>query len=159
MQELHQIQFPLVVELADLPRYVGVELGPSHTVSIDQPMIDAFGQITGDQHWIHSDSDRARRELPWGAPLAHGYLVLALITGMMGDLLQLRFQRALNYGLNRVRFTSPVPTGSRVCLYARLEKAEPVEEGGIRLTTACRMMIEGSDRPAFVAEPISLFYP
>jgi acyl dehydratase len=150
---------PFVVDVADLPQHVGQELGPSRTLVIDQAMIDAFGTITGDQHWIHTDVERAKRELPWRAPIAHGYLMLALITGLMGDLIEIRFRRALNYGLNRVRFTSAVPAESRVCLFAKLQNAEPVDQGGIRLISACRMIIEGAERPAFIAESISIFYP
>ncbi|MPZ57237.1 MAG: MaoC family dehydratase [Rhizobiales bacterium] len=142
-----------------MPQHIGVELGPSRTLVIDQVMIDAFGKITGDEHWIHTDVERAKRELRWGAPIAHGYLTLALITGLMGDLIEVRFRRALNYGLNRVRFTGAVPAGSKVCLFATPQQTESLDEGRIRLTTACRMMIEGNERPAFVAESISIFYP
>jgi acyl dehydratase len=149
----------LVTSVADLPKHVGTELGPSRAVVIDQAMIDAFGRITGDEHWIHTDVERARRELPWKAPIAHGYLLLALITGLTGELIAIDFKRALNYGLNRVRFTSAVPAGAAVRLYTRLAAAEPVDKNGIRLTSECRMMIEGQERPAFVAEQISIFYP
>lgn len=149
----------MTVDAADLPRHVGLELGPSRPVLIDQPLIDAFARITGDEHWIHTDVERARRELPGGVPLAHGYLLLALITGLMSDLLEVRFERALNYGLNRVRFTRPVGAGSQVRLFVKLQEALPLETGGIRLTSACRMAIDGDERPAFVAETISIFYP
>jgi acyl dehydratase len=150
---------PLVTDVKDLPRHVGAQLGPSRTVVIDQAMIDAFGKITGDEHWIHTDLERARRELPWKAPIAHGYLMISLITGLMSELIEVRFRRALNYGLNRVRFTNAVPAGSRVCLFATLKQAANVDEGGIRLTSECRMQIEGQERPAFVAETVSIFYP
>jgi acyl dehydratase len=149
----------LVTSVADLPRHVGTELGPSRTVVIDQAMIDAFGKLTGDEHWIHTDVERAARELPWKAPIAHGYLLLALLTGLNSELIEIQFKRALNYGLNRVRFTGAVPAGSRVNLFTKLANAEPVDDGGIRLTSECKMMIEGRDRPAFVAEQISIFYP
>jgi acyl dehydratase len=149
----------LVTTVAELPLHVGVDLGPSRTVCVDQPMIDAFGRITGDEHWIHTDPERARGELPWKAPIAHGYLLLALITTLNSELIEIKFSRALNYGLNRVRFTNAVPAGSTVCLFAKLASAEPVENGGIRLASDCRMMIGGQERPAFVAEQISIFYP
>jgi acyl dehydratase len=159
MQETHQSRSGLVADVAELPRHIGVEFGPSRTVVVDQAMINAFGRITGDQHWIHTDIERARTKLPWGVPIAHGYLMLALITDLMGDLIEIRFTRALNYGLNRVRFTNAVPAGSRVCLFATPQEAQFVNQGGVRLTTACRMMIEGHARPAFVGETISIFYP
>lgn len=149
----------LVTSVADLPQHLGTELGPSRTVVIDQAMIDAFGKITGDEHWIHTDTARAERELPWKAPIAHGYLLLALITGLNEEMIEIKFKRALNYGLNRVRFTNAVPAGSKVTLFSKLANAEPVENGGIRLTSEFRMMIEGKERPAFVAEQISIFYP
>lgn len=149
----------MTIDAAELPSHVGIELGPSRPVLIDQPLIDAFAKITGDEHWIHTDVERTRRELPGGVPLAHGYLLLALITGLMNDLLEVRFERALNYGLNRVRFTRPVGAGSRVRLFVKLQEALPLEAGAIRLTSACRMAIDGDERPAFVAETISIFYP
>lgn len=147
------------IDAADLPRHVGLELGPSRPVVIDQALIDTFARITGDEHWIHTDVERAQRELPGGVPIAHGYLLLALITGLMSELLEVRFTRALNYGLNRVRFTRPVGAGSQVRLFATLQEALPLEAGGVRLTSACRMTVDGNDRPAFVAETISIFYP
>jgi acyl dehydratase len=149
----------LVTSVADLPKHVGTELGPSRAVLIDQPMIDAFGRITGDEHWIHTDVERARRELPWKAPIAHGYLLLALITGLNSELIEISFKRALNYGLNRVRFTNAVPAGSTVRLFTTVAKAEPADNAGIRLTCECRMVIEGQERPALVAEQVSIFYP
>jgi len=149
----------LVTDVKDLPRHIGVQLGPSRTVVIDQAMIDAFGKITGDEHWIHTDVERARRELPWKVPIAHGYLMISLITALMGELIDIRFRRALNYGLNQVRFTNAVPAGSRVRLFVTLKQAEGVDEGGVRLTSECHMEIEGQQRPAFVAETVSIFYP
>lgn len=147
------------IDAADLPRHVGLELGPSRPVLIDQALIDTFARITGDEHWIHTDVERARRELPGGVPIAHGYLLLSLVTGLMSELLEVRFTRALNYGLNRVRFTKPVGAGAQVRLFATLQEALPLDAGGIRLTSACRMAIDGEERPAFVAETISIFYP
>jgi acyl dehydratase len=150
---------PLVTDVKDLPLHVGAQLGPSRTVVIDQAMIDAFGKITGDEHWIHTDVERARRELPWKVPIAHGYLMISLITGLMSELVEIRFRRALNYGLNRVRFTNAVPAGAHVRLFVTLKQAEDVDHGGVRLTSECRMEIEGQERPAFVAETVSIFYP
>jgi acyl dehydratase len=149
----------LNVEVAELPGRVGLQLGPSRTVVIDQTMIDAFARITGDEHWTHCDVERAKRELPWKAPLAHGYLLLSLITRLMSELININATRALNYGLNRLRFTAPVPAGARVRLFVTVRQAEPVDGGGIRLTSECRMEMEGSERPAFVAETMAIFYP
>ncbi|MCW5770087.1 MAG: MaoC family dehydratase [Rhodospirillaceae bacterium] len=149
----------LVIDAADLPNHIGRRLGPSRWVTIDQPMIDGFAAVSGDRHWVHTDPERARRDLPWGNTLAHGYLTLSLITDLMGDVLALRFKRAMNYGLNRVRFTNAVPAGSRVRLFATLKSAEPTDDGGMRLISQCEIAIEGKERPALVAETISIFYP
>ena len=154
-----QASSKIVTDVADLNRHVGVQLGPSREIGIDQAMLDGFGKLTGDRHWIHTDVERARRELPWKAPIAHGYLLIALIPDLLGDVLKIRFQRALNYGLNRVRFTNAVPAGSRVCLFARVLQTEPVDNGGVRTTIECRMEIAGAARPAFVAETVAIFYP
>src|SRR5690606_10636710 len=147
------------VDVADLPLHVGMQLGPSRWIRIDQEMIDRFAALTGDDHWIHVDPERARRELPAGRTIAHGYLTLSLLTGLMGELLDVRFTRALNYGHERLRFTRAVPADARIRLHATIKAAEPAKDGGRRLTTECTMEIEGADRPAFVAETISVFYP
>lgn len=149
----------LTATVAELARHVGARLGPSRWVTIDQPMIDQFAALTGDDHWIHVDPARARRELPSGKTIAHGYLTLALVTRLMGELLDIRFTRALNYGHDRLRFTGAVPAGARVRLRATILRAEPVKDGGVRLTTECTMEIEGEARPALVAETIAVFYP
>jgi acyl dehydratase len=149
----------LSADAADLPRHIGAQLGPSTWVTIDQPMIDKFAALTGDNHWIHVDPDRAARELPGGKTIAHGYLTLALVTNMQGGLLDIRFTRALNYGSDRLRFTGAVPAGSRVRLRATIKSAEPVKDGGMRLTTECTMEVEGAARPALVAETMAIFYP
>jgi acyl dehydratase len=154
-----QASSKVVTDVADLNLHVGAQLGPSREIVIDQAMLDGFGQITGDRHWSHTDVERARRELPWKAPIAHGYLLIALITDLLGDMLEIRFKRALNYGLNRVRFTNVVPAGSRVRLFARVVQTEPVDNGGVRTTIECRMEIADAERPAFVAETVAIFYP
>ena len=149
----------LSVAVADLPRHVGKKLGPSRWIAIDQAMIDRFAALTGDDHWIHVDPERASRELPGGKTIAHGYLTLSLLTGLMGELLEITFTRALNYGHDRLRFTGAVPAGARVRLHLEIKAAEPVKGGGIRLTSACTMEVEGAERPAFVVDAIAIFYP
>ncbi len=114
---------------------------------------------TGDTQWIHTNPDRAAHEMPGGKTIAHGYHTLALLTGMMGDLLKIQFSQALNYGLDRVRFLSPVPAGARVRLVATLAGATPVDDDGVKLETDCTVEIEGGNRPALVARSISIFYP
>jgi acyl dehydratase len=150
---------PFVVDAADLPKYVGKTLGPSPWVTVDQAMIDKFADATGDHQWIHVDPARAKKELPWGTTIAHGYLTLALIPRMMRDLIQIRYRHALNYGSNKIRYTGMVPAGSRVCLYQTIKSAEPENNGGIRLTSECKVLAEGNDKPVLFAEIMGVFFP
>src|SRR5581483_5299501 len=141
---------------ADMKAYVGKPLGSSGWVAIDQAMIDKFADATGDHQWIHVDVERAKREMPGGRTIAHGFLTLSLIAGLAHQIWTVRKRsRGINYGSNRVRFTAPVPVGSRVRLTQTLKQAEDIE-GGVRLTFESTMEIEGSPRPALVAETLSL---
>ena len=141
---------------ADLAAHVGQPLGTSDWVLIDQAMIDAFAQATGDHQWIHVDVERARRESPGGKTIAHGYLTLSLLPRLTQQIYAIKHRsRNINYGSNKVRFTAPVPSGSRVRLHQTLTAVEPVL-GGVRLTFASTVEIEGSDRPALVAETLAL---
>ena len=144
--------------LADLRSYVGKPLGTSDWVTIDQQRIDDFSRVSGDDNWIHVDVQRAKKELPGGRTMAHGMLTLSLVTWLGGKILKVRQRsRGINYGSNKVRFTAPVLCGARIRLHRTLEKFEDVE-GGARLTFGNRMEIEGSDKPALVAETMSVIY-
>ena len=143
---------------ADMKAHIGEALGPSDWVTIDQATIDKFADATGDHQWIHVDVERARREMPGGKTIAHGFLTLSLIAGLAHQIHEIRQRsRGINYGSNRVRFTSPVPVGSRVRLSQTLKNVEDIE-GGVRMTFESTMEIEGSTRPALVAETLSLAY-
>ena len=121
-------------------------------------MIDKFADATGDHQWIHVDVERAKREMPCGKTIAHGYLTLSLVAGLAHQTHDIRHRsRGINYGSDRLRFTSPVPSGSRVRLHQTLTKVEDIE-GGVRLTFDTQMEVEGQDRPALVAETIALAY-
>src|SRR5207249_5806475 len=99
----------------DLLKLVGTELGPSEWVTVDQAMIDKFADATGDHQWIHVDVERAKREMPGGKTIAHGYLTLSLVPRMASTLLEVTHRsRGINYGSNKVRFISPVPAGARI---------------------------------------------
>ena len=148
----------LVVDARDLPKHVGTTLGPSPWVLVDQATIDKFADATGDHQWIHVDPARAAKELPWGKTIAHGYLTLSLIPQLMRSLLEIRFRQALNYGSNKVRYTGMVPSGSRVCMYQTIKAVDPEKNDGFRLTSECKIMVEGHDRPALVAEVMGIFY-
>lgn len=145
-----------VETLAELARHVGEDLGTSDWVTVDQKMIDAFAELTGDRNWYHVDIERAARELPGGRTIAHGLLTLALVPGMAGQIVEVRKHgRAFNYGLNKVRFPAPVPAGSRVRLRMKVQSAEP-QVAGTMLCRGYTMELEGSAKPAMVAEMLSL---
>ncbi len=144
---------------ADLADYVGKPVGVSDWITVDQATIDKFAEATGDHQWIHVDVERARREMPGGRTIAHGFLTLSLLPRMSHQVWEVRQKsRGLNYGSNKVRFTAPVPAGSRVRLHQTLVSLEPVEGNGHRLTMASSVEIEGSERPALVAEILTVIY-
>jgi acyl dehydratase len=143
----------------DLLAHVGRELGPSEWLTVSQEMIDKFAEATGDHQWIHVDVERARRELPGGKTIAHGYLTLSLLPRLAPTLMTIRGRRrGLNYGSNKIRFVAPVPSGSRIRLRQRLVRAEEVADHGVRLTSEMVIEVEGAERPAMVAETISVVY-
>lgn len=137
---------------------VGRDLGASDWLEIDQARIDAFAATTGDDHWIHVDVARARREMPDGKTIAHGLLTLSLIPKLQRSIWTIEKRgRGLNYGYNRVRFTGPVPVGARIRLRQTVKAAEPVD-GAVRFTFESTVEVEGANRPALVAETIVLIY-
>ena len=151
---------PLTVETPhDLLQHVGRTLGPSEWITVDQPMIDKFADATGDHQWIHVDVERARREMPGGKTIAHGYLTLSLVPRLAATLVKVtKVKRGLNYGSNRIRFTGTVPAGARVRLHQKLLKVEPVDGNGVRVTSEVSMEVEGQERPALVAEIMGIRY-
>ena len=143
----------------ELAQHVGREFGPGDWVTVDQAMIDQFAEITGDHQWIHVDVERAKREMPGGKTIAHGYLTLSLIPRLGRGLITItKVKRGLNYGSNKVRFTGTVPAGSRVRLRTKLLKVEPVEGNGVRVTSEVKIEVEGQDKPALVAETLGIRY-
>ena len=144
---------------SDLLQHVGETLGPSEWLTVTQEMIDKFADATGDHQWIHVDVERAKKELPGGKTIAHGYLTLSLLPRLAPTLMKVeKRRRGVNYGSNRVRFTAPVPAGGRIRLKQRLVKVEPVEDNGFRITSEMTMEVEGNTRPAMVAETLSIVY-
>src|SRR3954466_4625758 len=132
-----------VERAADLKQYEGKEIGVSDWYTVTQEQINKFADATGDHQWIHVDVERAKREMPGGKTIAHGFLTLSLIAGLAHQTHDIRKRsRGINYGSDRVRFTSPVPSGSRVRLHQKLLKVEDIE-GGVRMTFASQMEIEG----------------
>ncbi|MDE1173821.1 MAG: MaoC family dehydratase [Parvibaculaceae bacterium] len=135
----------------------GKEIGVSDWVEIDQARINLFADATGDHQWIHVDPERAKKEL--GAPtIAHGYLTLSLLPYLMGQISTVKSAtRGINYGSNNVRFTNMVPVNSRVRARVTLKDATP-KAGGTQITNEVTVEIEGQERPALVAETLSLIY-
>ena len=142
----------------DMKQHVGRELGPSEWMTVDQPMIDKFADATGDHQWIHVDVERAKKEMPGGKTIAHGYLTLSLVPRLAATLTRVKKRaRGLNYGSNKVRFINPVPAGARIRLRQRIKNVEDIP-GGVRVTSEMTVEIEGQDKPALVAEIISQQY-
>jgi acyl dehydratase len=146
------------VSFEDLPKSAGQDMGVSDWVLIDQDRINKFADATGDHQWIHVDVERAKKEMPGGKTIAHGYLTLSLIPMLAAQIMSISgVSRGINYGSNKVRFTNMVPVGSRVRAKQKLLAAEP-KAGGLQLTNEMTIEIEGQDRPACIAETISLVY-
>ena len=144
------------IPYADLPKFVGQEIGVSDWVQIDQQRVNTFADATGDHQWIHVDVERATREM--GGPIAHGYLTLSLIPFLGAQILRTTgVTRGINYGSDKVRFTNMVRIGKRVRMRQKLIACEP-KSGGMQLRNECTIEIEGEERPACVAETISIVY-
>jgi acyl dehydratase len=134
----------------------GLELGPSEWRTIDQSRIDAFAGATDDPQWIHTDPERAAAG-PFGTTIAHGYLTLALLVPFSSELLAVEDAAlTVNYGLNRVRFPAPVPSGSRIRARFRVDAVAAVA-GGTQVTLAATVEREGADKPVCVAELVFLY--
>ena len=144
------------IAYADLQSLVGQEVGVSDWTEITQARVNQFAEATGDHQWIHVDVERATREI--GGPIAHGYLTLSLIPMLGAQILRVEgVTRGINYGSNKVRFTGMVRVGKRVRMRQKLLAAEP-KGGGLQLTNECTLEIEGEERPACVAETLSVLY-
>ena len=139
----------------ELRQATGQHLGWTGWLEIDQARVDLFADATGDHQWIHVDSERATAESPFGGPIAHGYLTLALSNLFLPQLIQVPGASAgLNYGTGRVRFPAPVPVGSRIRAGAEITEVEEVP-GGLQTTITVTIEIEGSSKPACVIESLS----
>jgi acyl dehydratase len=142
--------------LAELKSRVGDHLGYSDFVEITQEKVNAFADATGDHQWIHVDVERARTEGPYRATIGHGFLTLSLIPVLSKDNYRVdNAKMGINYGLNRVRFLAPVRAGSRVRLRSDLLEVRKVDDRTVDLTVRQTVELEGSDKPAAVAEVIA----
>ena len=145
--------------LADLTALVGQEVAVSDWITVTQEQVNLFAQATGDHQWIHVDVERATAG-PFGAPIAHGFLTLSLLPKFFESAMEIRNSRmGVNYGLNKVRFTAPVPVGSRLRGRMTLLACDPIDNGGMQMTWQVTVEREGSDKPACVAESLTRRYP
>ncbi len=144
--------------MAELPGLLGKELGTSEWYEVTQAHVNLFADATGDHQWIHVDPERATKESPFGGPIAHGYLTLSLLVPLFGSVLRVTDTvMGVNYGLNKVRFPSPVPVGAKVRLTATLAGIDDIA-GGKQLTFSCVIEREGGDKPVCIAEPVYRYY-
>jgi acyl dehydratase len=139
-------------EAAPHARYV------SEWTVIDQARVERFADATGDHQWIHVDPARAERESPFGGPIAHGFLTLALVPKWLMDCVPLRVKMSVNYGCNRVRFMSPVKVGAALRASFAIEKVIDVQEGGVQVFWHVSVEVQGVDKPACVVDFITLHY-
>ena len=139
---------------------IGQKIGTSDWLQIDQERVNKFAEATGDFQWIHVNPERAAREFMAGGPIAHGYLTLSLLPGLMQDILKVEgVGHGINYGSNKVRFTNMVKVGARVRAHQTLKGVEKRKDGGKQMTYEVTVEIEGQERPALIAETLGLMYP
>ena len=145
--------------LAEMPALIGQEVVVSDCVTITQEQVNLFAEATGDHQWIHVDVERAKAG-PFGAPIAHGFLTLSLLPRFFESSLTIAETRmGVNYGLNKVRFVSPVPVGSRLRARMKLLACDPIDKNGMQMTWEVTTEREGGSKPVCVAESIARHYP
>ena len=146
-------------DLKELKATVGTEVGVSDWIEITQDRINQFAEATGDEQWIHVDTERAARESPGGTTIAHGLLSLSLIPMFIREIIGVKgLKNTLNYGANRIRYLTPVPAGSRLRARVAVTEAEDVPPDALRVTYKVTIELEGGKRPACVAEVIGQHY-
>jgi acyl dehydratase len=145
--------------LQSLKNYVGQEIATTDWLRVTQERIQQFAEATGDRQWIHVDSERARRESPYGATIAHGFLTLSLMSHFMREAIQLpgNVRQTINYGLNRVRFPAPVRAGERIRARVRLQSCRELPDS-VEAIFDITMETEGAEKPSCVAEWILRYY-
>lgn len=146
-------------DIHELQSYQGKALPPGEWIAVTQDMIDAFADATQDHQWIHTDTARAEKESPFKKTVAHGFLSMSLLSKMLMDLVKVTsVELGINYGLNQVRFPHPVPVNSYVRLQSTISNIETYKDNGYKITWDCSIEIKGIDKPACVAEFISLMF-
>ncbi|MGE0289778.1 MAG: MaoC family dehydratase [Bradyrhizobium sp.] len=142
----------------DLVQWIGKPFPPGEWLTITQALIDKFADATGDHQWLHCDPERAARESPFGTTIAHGFLTLSMLPRLRAGLYEVRGTRSgINYGADKLRFTSPVRCGAKLRLQETVREVAPIE-GGVRFVSDVVFEIEGEAKPAVVAQTIGLLF-
>ena len=150
----------VVSEPKDLLHHINHDLGYGEWVLIDQKKINEFALVSGDHQWIHVDADRAVNEMPDGKTIAHGLLTLCMSADLAGNVLKIeQLKQSINYGIDKVRFTSPVKVGTKIRMNSIIEDVKERDNGVIYLKIKRVVETEDGERPAMVASTISLLYP
>ncbi len=147
-----------IQSLQELKNLIGQQVATSEWVEVTQERVNMFAEATGDHQWIHIDVERAKRESPFGEPIAHGFLTLSLLPALMQNAIHLSYVKmGVNYGLNKVRFPAPVPVGSQLRAHLKLLSIEDIKDGA-QMTWEVSIERAGSDKPVCVAESIARCY-
>ena len=145
--------------LDELKPLFGQEIAASHWMPAPQGLSETFAEVSGDAQWIHVDAERARRESPFGTTIAHGFLTLSLISQLHLQSVHIhKLKQTINYGLNRVRFPAPVPSGSLIRTRSELQRWEEIGDAVVQLTWIIRVDVQGQPKPALVAEWVLRHY-
>lgn len=152
---MESLQFKNIDELRSV---IGKPLPSSEWISVTQDMINDFAEATRDKQWVHVDVERAKKESPFKTTIAHGFMSLSMLSKMLGDIIQIdSVTMGFNYGLNKVRFPHPVPVNSRLQMRAVIKSIEK-QNGGFKITFDCKVVIEGVEKPACVAEFLAMMF-
>lgn len=154
----NQPSLPTFENAAALRALIGGEPLVSEWMTVEQSRVDRFAEATDDHQWIHVDPERATSESPFGGPVAHGFLTLSLIPALLAGTLAVKQRMGVNYGLNRVRFTSPVPVGAQLRGTFAVRSVDGIDDDGVQVQWAVTLERSGSERPVCVAEFITRHY-
>ena len=145
---------------SEIKEYIDKPLTPSNWYDVTQEKINDFANATYDHQWIHIDVERAKKEMPEGKTIAHGYFMVSLLPKLAAQNAEIKnSSRTLNYGSDKVRFINMVKVGSQVRLNRTIISCEKMKNGGFRVVNKCELEIKDEDKPAFIAETISLVFP
>jgi acyl dehydratase len=157
--ETEAIQKISINGIADIKNHIGKIAGPTKWLRVTQKMINEFAAATLDFQWVHIDTEKAKQFLPGGKTIAHGYLTMSLASHFFYDIISIEnVTTFFNYGINKARFISPVPVDSEIRLIAKLNSVEEQSNGSVKLFLGCTIELKGAEKPAYVAELISVIF-